>query len=267
MDELFVSSQELSSSPPSSSSLSEHKPIPATQSKVHNLARRYSAMAKQNAQGGTTLSTPASSKPGGPGKVSSLLNKYKTGGSDAAKTASPSTTSTTTTEAAATTKADEHMISDKTVEEEIESDLQVMDPSTSGYDDLAEDDEEEQEQEEEEKEHPTAAAASTKELHSDLVDVPLTKADDAEEHQDDVQVQQKEEEKKEEEPITDQVPELEQALKEVDISTKENTEDDKEEEHTPAPVSEPSPANKPSDEATDKPAQTIEKTNNDADQA
>ncbi|KAF9565127.1 hypothetical protein EC968_004254 [Mortierella alpina] len=64
--------------------LSEHKPVPAAQSKVHDLARRYSAMAKQTSTGEPGLGLPHDNRTrsGSFGrtegtKVSSLLDKYK----------------------------------------------------------------------------------------------------------------------------------------------------------------------------------------------
>ncbi|KAF9958480.1 hypothetical protein BGZ72_000322 [Mortierella alpina] len=64
--------------------LSEHKPVPAAQSKVHDLARRYSAMAKQTTTGEPSLGLPHDNRArsGSFGrtegtKVSSLLDKYK----------------------------------------------------------------------------------------------------------------------------------------------------------------------------------------------
>ncbi|KAF9948501.1 hypothetical protein BGZ70_002195, partial [Mortierella alpina] len=64
--------------------LSEHKPVPAAQSKVHDLARRYSAMAKQTTTGEPGLGLPHDNRArsGSFGrtegtKVSSLLDKYK----------------------------------------------------------------------------------------------------------------------------------------------------------------------------------------------
>ncbi|KAG9321766.1 hypothetical protein KVV02_005685 [Mortierella alpina] len=77
---------QVSSSPPASSllMLSEHKPVPAAQSKVHDLARRYSAMAKQTTTGEPGLGLPHDNRArsGSFGrtegtKVSSLLDKYK----------------------------------------------------------------------------------------------------------------------------------------------------------------------------------------------
>ncbi|CAO3573291.1 unnamed protein product [Mortierella alpina] len=77
---------QVSSSPPASSllMLSEHKPVPAAQSKVHDLARRYSAMAKQTTSGEPGLGLPHDNRArsGSFGrtegtKVSSLLDKYK----------------------------------------------------------------------------------------------------------------------------------------------------------------------------------------------
>ncbi|KAG0332943.1 hypothetical protein BG000_009598 [Podila horticola] len=73
------SNSQLSSSP--ASSTLEHKPMPAAQSKVHDLARRYSAMAKQT---GETLALPADDKPKGGSfgrsdgsKISGLMGKFK----------------------------------------------------------------------------------------------------------------------------------------------------------------------------------------------
>ena len=69
--------------------MSEHKPLPAAQSKVHDLARRYSALAKQSGGGIETLSLPQEggnnnnrARGGSFGrtegsKVSGLLGKYK----------------------------------------------------------------------------------------------------------------------------------------------------------------------------------------------
>ncbi|KAK3842856.1 MAG: hypothetical protein J3R72DRAFT_121785 [Linnemannia gamsii] len=78
-----------STSPPSSPSfaLSEHKPVPAAQSKVHDLARRFSAISKQsvtdNNNNGNNLGLPSNQR-GRSGsfgrtegsKVSGLLNKF-----------------------------------------------------------------------------------------------------------------------------------------------------------------------------------------------
>ncbi|KAG0202663.1 hypothetical protein BGX28_004890 [Mortierella sp. GBA30] len=76
---------QISSSPPASSQmLSEHKPVPEAQSKVHDLARRYSAMAKKSATGDGILGLPHDNRArsGSFGrtegtKVSSILDKYK----------------------------------------------------------------------------------------------------------------------------------------------------------------------------------------------
>ncbi|KAG0030907.1 hypothetical protein BGZ82_007205 [Podila clonocystis] len=75
---LARSNSQLSSSP--TSSTLEHKPIAAAQSKVHDLARRYSAMAKS----GETLALPVDSKPKGGSfgrsegsKISGLMGKFK----------------------------------------------------------------------------------------------------------------------------------------------------------------------------------------------
>ncbi|KAF9280652.1 hypothetical protein BGZ68_007104 [Mortierella alpina] len=64
--------------------LSEHKPVPAAQSKVHDLARRYSAMAKQTTTSEPSLGLPHDNRArsGSFGrtegtKVSSLLDRYK----------------------------------------------------------------------------------------------------------------------------------------------------------------------------------------------
>ncbi|KAG0358929.1 hypothetical protein BG005_001621 [Podila minutissima] len=76
---LHVRSNSQLSSSPTSSTL-EHKPTPAAQSKVHDLARRYSAMAKS----GETLALPVDSKPKGSSsgrsegsKISGLMGKFK----------------------------------------------------------------------------------------------------------------------------------------------------------------------------------------------
>ncbi|KAG0234254.1 hypothetical protein BGW42_006759 [Actinomortierella wolfii] len=234
-------------------------------------------MAKQNAQGATTLSSPATAPRGvGSGKVSSLLNKYKTGG-DAAKTAyapssqtavattkeeeEPATTTTT-----ATTKVEEHPIPEKSVEDEIESTLQVTEPSidtTAHDDDLPTKEEEEQHEQEQSSE--AEATPAEKQDSSDLVDVPLTKADE-EEKEEEKKVEKIEEEEhveaeiqeqQKEEAIAEQVQELEQELKEVEITKKDDVvapipTEDKEE-----------PATKPSD----KPAQTAVAEEEHADQA
>ncbi|KAG0298426.1 hypothetical protein BGZ96_012148 [Linnemannia gamsii] len=86
-----------SSSPPTSSSaLSEHKPMPAAQSKVHDLARRFSAISKQSTADNTALGVPQTHQRNAKGgsfgrtegsKISSLLNKF----------AEPKTTSITAT--------------------------------------------------------------------------------------------------------------------------------------------------------------------------
>ncbi|KAG0300091.1 hypothetical protein BGZ97_003420 [Linnemannia gamsii] len=75
-----------SSSPPASSSaLSEHKPLPAAQSKVHDLARRFSAISKQSTAENATLGVPQTHQRNAKGgsfgrtegsKISSLLNKF-----------------------------------------------------------------------------------------------------------------------------------------------------------------------------------------------
>lgn len=71
-----------SSSPPTSSALSEHKPIPATQSKVHDLARRFSAISKQSAAESAAPGVPQTHQRKGSfgrtegSKVSGLLNKF-----------------------------------------------------------------------------------------------------------------------------------------------------------------------------------------------
>ncbi|KAG0054265.1 hypothetical protein BGZ83_011607 [Gryganskiella cystojenkinii] len=77
------SPSQFSSSPPSSTTLSEHKPVPAAQSKVHDLARRYSAMAKSSGGGADALGLPQESRPRGGSfgrtegtKVLGLLGKY-----------------------------------------------------------------------------------------------------------------------------------------------------------------------------------------------
>ncbi|KAF9183898.1 hypothetical protein BGZ51_003687 [Haplosporangium sp. Z 767] len=64
--------------------LSEHKPVPAVQSKVHNLARRYSAMAKQSTATDSDLGLPHNNRSRGGSfgrtegsKVADLLGKYK----------------------------------------------------------------------------------------------------------------------------------------------------------------------------------------------
>ncbi|KAG9072627.1 hypothetical protein KI688_000398 [Linnemannia hyalina] len=71
-----------SSSPPTSSALSEHKPMPATQSKVHDLARRFSAISKQSVTENAVLGVPQTHQRKGSfgrtegSKVSGLLNKF-----------------------------------------------------------------------------------------------------------------------------------------------------------------------------------------------
>ncbi|KAK5828681.1 hypothetical protein F5H01DRAFT_8083 [Linnemannia elongata] len=71
-----------SSSPPTSSALSEHKPMPATQSKVHDLARRFSAISKQSTTENAVLGVPQTHQRKGSfgrtegSKVSGLLNKF-----------------------------------------------------------------------------------------------------------------------------------------------------------------------------------------------
>ncbi|KAG0274167.1 hypothetical protein BGZ95_010049 [Linnemannia exigua] len=78
-----------STSPPSSSSvaLSEHKPVPAAQSKVHDLARRFSAISKQSIADSNSNSNNLGLPPNQRGrsgsfgrtegsKVSGLLNKF-----------------------------------------------------------------------------------------------------------------------------------------------------------------------------------------------
>ncbi|KAF8947200.1 hypothetical protein BGZ47_010026 [Haplosporangium gracile] len=71
-----------SSSPPTSSALSEHKPMPAAQSKVHDLARRFSAISKQSAAENAALGVPQTHQRKGSfgrtegSKVSGLLNKF-----------------------------------------------------------------------------------------------------------------------------------------------------------------------------------------------
>ncbi|KAF9146948.1 hypothetical protein BGX30_000032 [Mortierella sp. GBA39] len=71
-----------SSSPPTSSALSEHKPMPATQSKVHDLARRFSAISKQSVTENAALGVPQTHQRKGSfgrtegSKVSGLLNKF-----------------------------------------------------------------------------------------------------------------------------------------------------------------------------------------------
>lgn len=71
-----------SSSPPTSSALSEHKPIPATQSKVHDLARRFSAISKQSTAENAVLGVAQTHQRKGSfgrtegSKVSGLLNKF-----------------------------------------------------------------------------------------------------------------------------------------------------------------------------------------------
>ncbi|KAG0031626.1 hypothetical protein BGZ81_000904 [Podila clonocystis] len=126
------SSSQLSSSP--TSSTLEHKPIPAVQSKVHDLARRYSAMAKS----GETLALPVDSKPKGGSfgrsegsKISGLMGKFKesaTIAESAPKEASSMPLSSRST-APKKTEVDNVKepidVGEMDIEQEIESSLQV----------------------------------------------------------------------------------------------------------------------------------------------
>ena len=130
---LIRSNSELSSSP-TSSTLSEHKPLSAAQSKVHDLARRYSAMAKS----GETLTLPTDNKPKGGSfgrsegsKISGLMGKFKESAtiaeSSPKKTPSVPLPSRFTAPKKATEVVTEEPVEarDVDIEQEIESSLQV----------------------------------------------------------------------------------------------------------------------------------------------
>ncbi|KAF9147556.1 hypothetical protein BG015_010776 [Linnemannia schmuckeri] len=158
-----------SSSPPTSSTLSEHKPMPAAQSKVHDLARRFSAISKQSAAENVALGVPQTHQRKGSfgrtegSKVSGLLNKFAE--PKAMSTALPATDSvfksgsarakdTTNEELQQQQQVGDETRQDETVhgvvekedvEKEIESNLNVKESSDKGL-----------------------------QLDSDLVDVPLS---------------------------------------------------------------------------------------------
>ncbi|KAF8932628.1 hypothetical protein BGZ52_009726 [Haplosporangium bisporale] len=130
---LVRSNSQLSSSP-TSSTVSEHKPLPAAQSKVHDLARRYSAMAKS----GETLALPTDDKPKGGSfgrsdgsKISGLMGKFKESATIAESSPTKTPSVPLSSRFTAPKKATEVVIEEPVearevdIEQEIESSLQV----------------------------------------------------------------------------------------------------------------------------------------------
>ncbi|KAF9304656.1 hypothetical protein BGZ74_000929 [Mortierella antarctica] len=126
---LHVRSNSQLSSSPTSSTL-EHKPSPAAQSKVHDLARRYSAMAKS----GETLALPVDSKPKGGSfgrsegsKISGLMGKFKESATiaESVPKKAPSMPLTTPKKTEIVNVAEPVDMGEVDIEQEIESSLQV----------------------------------------------------------------------------------------------------------------------------------------------
>ncbi|KAF9109963.1 hypothetical protein BGX27_006960 [Mortierella sp. AM989] len=120
---------ELSSSPTSTS----HKPIPATQSKVHDLARRYSAMAKQpNGTLGVPIDVGAKSGSFGwseGAQVSGLLNRYnvRTTTTTIATGTTPIEQFDTTNKMTSSDESKEQKISEETVRKHFDENKEDMD--------------------------------------------------------------------------------------------------------------------------------------------
>ncbi|KAF9910797.1 hypothetical protein EC991_005514 [Linnemannia zychae] len=165
-----------SSSPPTSSAaLSEHKPVPAAQSKVHDLARRFSAISKQSAaenNNSNSLGLPFNQR-GRSGsfgrtegsKISGLLNKF----------AEPKSTSVTGSARATAVKDDKppQRDAEKQVQTQVET---TAKPAAHEHEQIAAVPEEGRNDVEKEIESTlnVTDVLSDRVLQMDLVDVPLS---------------------------------------------------------------------------------------------